>query len=138
MMWTIVLDTNVIISARLNPLGAPGRIVNEWVLPRLVHTVTCEYVMQEYLRVAHRAKFARFKFPPPWLDLLIARSTHFPNTPSWPHPLPDRKDEPFIALAAAASAWLITGNLKHFPEAAREGVTVVSPAEYLAKITGED
>lgn len=37
----------------------------------------------------------------------------------------------FLALAKASGAWLVTGNLKHFPEEARHGVTVAGPGEYL-------
>jgi hypothetical protein len=44
---------------------------------------------------------------------------------------------PFLALAHAAGAWLVTGNLKHFPVAVRNGVTVISPAEYLGRL-GEE
>jgi hypothetical protein len=40
----------------------------------------------------------------------------------------------FLALAHASGAWMVTGNLKHFPEKARRGVTVVSPAEYLNRL----
>jgi hypothetical protein len=36
-----------------------------------------------------------------------------------------------------AGAWLVTGNLKHFPETVRNGVTVLSPSEYLTRL-GED
>jgi hypothetical protein len=31
----------------------------------------------------------------------------------------------------------VTGNLKHFPKSARRGVTVISPAEYLADLEKE-
>jgi hypothetical protein len=37
----------------------------------------------------------------------------------------------FLALAKAAGAVLVTGNLAHFPERIREGVTVQGPAAYL-------
>jgi len=38
----------------------------------------------------------------------------------------------FIEVAVASEAdFLVTGNLKHFPETARAGVRVVSPREFL-------
>jgi hypothetical protein len=40
------------------------------------------------------------------------------------------------ALAHTAAAWLVTGNLKHFPECARNGVHVLSPADVLAHLEG--
>jgi hypothetical protein len=38
-------------------------------------------------------------------------------------------------VAHASGAWLVTGNLKHFPAPLRHGVTVLSPAEYLTHLT---
>ena len=49
---------------------------------------------------------------------------------------PDRA-APILALAHSAGAWLVTGNLRHFPPPIREGVTVMAPAPFLARLTGE-
>lgn len=49
--------------------------------------------------------------------------------------LPDVDDEPFLEVALACSAeHLVTGNLAHFPEPARSGVSVLSPSEFLAVV----
>jgi predicted nucleic acid-binding protein len=46
--------------------------------------------------------------------------------------LPDPSDEPFLESAVAGKAdCLITGNTKHFPSARRQGMTVLSPREFL-------
>jgi predicted nucleic acid-binding protein len=46
--------------------------------------------------------------------------------------LPDEKDTPFLEVALSSGAeCLITGNLKHFPERCRAGVTVLAPREFL-------
>ncbi len=37
-------------------------------------------------------------------------------------------------LAKISGAWLITGNGKHYPPVARNGVTAKSPTDYLAFI----
>jgi predicted nucleic acid-binding protein len=103
----------------------------------MVHTVTSPVVAAEYREVVRRAKFHRYGFPPLWLEYLIEESMRLPNPGPWPYMCPDPKDTPFIALAHAAGAWLVTGNLKHFPEAARNRVTVVSPADYLAYLAGD-
>jgi hypothetical protein len=47
---------------------------------------------------------------------------------------PDPKDIPFLALAHDAGAWLVTGNLRYFLEELRQGVTVLSPIDYLAHL----
>jgi len=130
----IVLDTNVIVSASINRAGPPAKIVSDWVISGKVIVVTCPSVAREYQEVLRRAKFHRYGFPPLWLDSLIEESMRLPNPESWPHMCPDPKDIPFIALAHAAGAWLVTGNVKHFPESIRNGVAVLSPADYLAHL----
>jgi putative PIN family toxin of toxin-antitoxin system len=136
-MRLVVLDTNVIVSAGISPVGPPAKIVADLVLRSMVHTVTSPRVAAEYREVVRRARFHRYGFPPLWLEYLIEESMRLPDPESWPYICPDPKDTPFIALAQAAGAWLVTGNLKHFPEAVRNGVTVVSPADYLAHLLGD-
>jgi predicted nucleic acid-binding protein len=99
-----------------------------------VQAVTCPTVTREYRDVVHREKFRPHGFPPPWLEYLITESLRLSDPPDWPHPLPDPKDAPFLALAKTSGAWLVTGNLKHFPRTARNGVTVLSPANYLSHL----
>ena len=135
-MRLIVLDTNVIVSAAINPVGPPAKIVANLVLSGRVHIVTSPRVAAEYREVVRRAKFHRYEFPPLWLEYLIEESMRLPDPEHWAFPCPDPKDTPFLALAHAAGAWLVTGNLKHFPEAVRNGVTVVSPADYLVRLAG--
>lgn len=139
-MRLIVLDTNVIVSAGIHPpgnapRGAPAKLVMDWVLEGEVQLVTSPWVVAEYREVVRRPKFRRYGFPPLWLEFLIEESLRLPDPAAWPHPAPDRKDLPFLALAHAAGAWLVTGNLKHFPELARASVVVLSPAEYLAHLS---
>lgn len=137
-MRPIVFDTNVIVSAGIKKNSIPYRLIEEWALRRGIRVLTCPSVLREYRAVLGRAKFTRFGFPPAWLDKLIARSEQLPEPPHWPYPLPDTTDAPFLALAHAANAWLVTGNLKHFPESARNGVKVLSPDKYLAWLLHED
>lgn len=135
-MRLAVFDTNVIVSAGINPGGAPSKLVMDWVLEGHVQLVTCPLVVWEYRAVHQRSKFRRYGFPPHWLDFLIEESLHLPDPRAWPHAGPDPKDTPFLALAHAAGAWLVTGNIRHFPESIRGGVAVKSPAEYLAHLGG--
>jgi predicted nucleic acid-binding protein len=108
----------------------------DWVLEGQVQVVTSPWVVGEYREVVRRVKFRRYGFPPHWLEFLIEESLRLPDAEAWPHPGPDLKDLPFLALARASGAWLVTGNLKHFPQPIRKGVAVLSPAEYLAQLTG--
>lgn len=56
--------------------------------------------------------------------------------------LPDADDEPFLAVALAASVdFLVTGNLADYPPDKRRGCAVVSPAafmEHWRKLQHED
>jgi len=133
-MKLAVLDTNVLIAAGVNPHGPPARLVHDWVLRGQIGAITCPWIVEEYRTVARRRKFAAYGFPPPWLEPLIAESLYLPDPEPWPYSIPDPKDAPFLALARAAGAWLVTGNLKHFPQRSRRGVTVLSPADYLAHL----
>ena len=134
-MRLAVLDTNVLVSAGIKPGGAPARLVMDWVLEGQIQLVTCPWVLEGYREVMRRPKSKRYGFPPLWLEFLIEESLRLPDPPPWPHPIPDAQDAPFLALAHQVGAWLVTGNLRHFPEAAREGVKVMGPAEYLQVIT---
>ncbi len=64
--------------------------------------------------------------------LTLVRDLGFPVTPlPWPRRLPDPDDEPFLACAGAAAVPLVTGNMRHFPEACRIDVLVLSPRDFL-------
>jgi len=135
-MRLAVLDTNIIVSAGIKREGAPATIVMDWVLDGQVQVVTCPAIVDEYREVVRRAKFLRHRFPPLWLEFLIAESMQLPDPADWAHPLPDSRDAPFLALAHRTGAWLVTGNIRHFPREARSGVTVLLPADYLAHLQG--
>ncbi len=135
-MRLVVLDTNVIVSAGLKLDSVPYRLVMEWVLAGQVQMTACPSIISEYREVLWRPKFTRHGFPPDWIERLIAMSQQLSDPAPWPDELPDAKDAVFLALARAAGAWLVTGNLKHFPKAMRRGVTVVGPGEYLGRLEG--
>ncbi|WP_047496937.1 putative toxin-antitoxin system toxin component, PIN family [Terriglobus sp. TAA 43] len=131
-MRLAVFDTNVIISAGIKPGGAPAHLIMDWAFEGQVQAVTSPAIVKEYRQVARRAKFARYGFPPLWLEFLIEESLQLADaTENWPTSLPDLADLPFLALAHISGAWLITGNVRHFPERGRQGVNVLTPTEYL-------
>ena len=141
-MRLVVLDTNVIVSAGISVEAPPATLMMDWVLEGLVQVVTCPDIVAEYREVARRAKFRRYGSPPFWLEFLIEESLHLPDPESrfdgeHDPPKPDPKDMPFPALAHGAGAWLVTGNLRHFPESIRHGVRVLSAAEDLVHLTGD-
>ena len=135
-MRLIVLDTNVIVSAGIKPGSVPARIVMDWVLEGQVQVVTCPSIVAEYREVLRRDKFRRHGFPPQWMEFLVDVSLHLPEPEIWSYSIPDPKDGPFLALASLAGAWLVSGNLKHFPESVRSGIRVLSPTDYLNQLEG--
>ncbi len=77
----------------------------------------------------------RFGFPPgsvhALLGLLAAEGIQVAAEPLATR-LPDPDDEPFLEVALAAdAACLVTGNQARFPPAARGGMSVRAPAEFL-------
>ena len=130
-MRLAVFDTNVIVSAGIQPNGIPARLVLNWILDRRVQLVCGPAVLSEYREVVRREKFRRYGFPPPWLEVAIENSLLLSEPEPWPLTCPDPKDAPFLALAHASGAWLVTGNIKHFPEEIRGDVKVLSPGDYL-------
>jgi uncharacterized protein len=136
-MRLAALDTNIVVSAGIVRQGASAKIVMDWVLERSVQTVICPAVASEYLAAMKREKFSRYGFPPFWLGRLIDLSLWLADPAPWPLKLPDPDDEPFLALAHASGAVLVTGNVKHFPKSVRGDVEVFSPADYLARLREE-
>jgi putative PIN family toxin of toxin-antitoxin system len=134
-MRLVVLDTNVIVSAGIKPGSAPATLIMDWVLDGQIQVVTSPWIVEEYREVVRRAKFRRYGFPPHWLEFLIDESLRLPDPAAWPLRGPDPKDMPFLALANDSGAWLVTGNLKHFPETLGGDVKVLSPSDYLAHLT---
>ena len=126
----VVLDTNVLVSGLISAKGpcgqilqltfggvlqpcVDGRILDEYetVLPRPLFRIHAEDVAEALSVIRLRAE----RIAPMPLDA----------------ELPDKTDLPFIEVAAAAGAILVTGNLRHFPKRTCKGVTVVSPREFL-------
>lgn len=130
-MRLAVLDTNIVVSAGLKLDSVPYRLMMGWVFTGQVQAVICPAVIREHREVLWRPKFTRHGFPPAWIEGLIETSLQLPDPVPWPLELPHVADSVFLALAHASGAWLVTGNLKHFPKSARRGVTVISPAGYL-------
>ncbi len=138
----IVLDTNVVVSGLLQSLGNPAQVLT-LALAGAVQVCHDERILAEYAEVLARP---RFKFDPKRVrevltkletDGLIIDASDQPELN-----LPDPDDEPFLAVALAASAdFLVTGNLADYPPNKRRGCAVVSPAafmEYWRKSQSED
>lgn len=128
----LVLDTNVVISAAISNKGPPQKII-EGIIDGEIILVTCQAIIEEYWDVVHRPKFKGLGLPPIWLEGLILISHFVRHDPhSWTITGPDPDDGVFLSLAYEMGAILVTGNIRHFPTKIRNGVTVLTPAKYIA------
>jgi len=111
----VVIDTNVLVSALLSNDRAPAKILR-LVLNGLFVPCHDHRILFEYRNVLKRPKFGF----PSWAvtDLLefIAESGLSVAPPPLPPASADEADQKFYEVARHCRAWLITGNLKHFPK----------------------
>ena len=133
-MIRAVIDTNVVVSALLSPVGNEALILLA-VHRGLVRPGISAEVLQEYAEVLARPKFT---FP---RDEIAAAMAMFRENgefvaPRGPAPvLPDPDDAVFLHCAQTARAeYLVTGNKRHFPQEACGNVRVVSAGELLSHI----
>lgn len=130
-MIRLVLDTNVVVSGVLTPHGHCAALLSS-VLNGTAELVLDARVFDEYREVLARPKFG---LPQGAVKALLqglhATSDWVLAPPLPPDLLPDPDDLPFLELALAAQALLVTGNLKHFPDKFRRGATVLDPAQAL-------
>lgn len=135
-MERIVPDTNVLVLALINSFGAPGRVLDLVLAGKLVVAYD-DRILAEWRDVLRREKFG---FAPTDVRALLGfveREGTKVNPPVLDVELPDPDDAPFVEVAVAADATLITGNLKHYPPQARGGAKVTDPNTFLEYWTSE-
>lgn len=129
----LVIDTNVVVSALLNPDRTPARALAAMRAAGAVVLVDAR-VEDEYRAVLARPKFRAID--PVRRDALLAALLDGCErvTVTSPHDgaLIDADDAAFVevALAGAADA-VVTGNTKHYPTTL--GFAVLTPTELLAR-----
>jgi putative PIN family toxin of toxin-antitoxin system len=126
----IILDTNVLLSALLSPLGAPAELLDAW--ERKAFTlVACEALIAEFREAAGRP-FFRARLRASAAELLAAGLRDFSlfcrDLPSGPV-APDPKDSYLLALAEAGEAeFLVTGDKAILSLEHHESTRIVTPA----------
>jgi predicted nucleic acid-binding protein len=94
--------------------------------------MTRRRILYEYDKVPHRSRFGfELEKVPVLIDFIRRTGIIVPFRPLG-SPLPDPDDEPFLQVAiAGAASCFVTGNPCHFPQPLRQGVKLLSPAEFL-------
>ncbi len=138
MIWYAVIDTNVLVSALLssNDMAATVQVVGRMIAGQIVPIYSRE-IMNEYEEVLSRKKF---KFSQEMVKYIL-KSIEKYGILVEPQPmeliLPDMKDLPFYEVIMEKrkdGAYLVTGNLKHFPKesyivTAREMIDILDKEE---------
>jgi len=125
-MDSLVLDTNILVSALWSSNGNSAKIV-ELVLYGEANIYFSHSICEEYIKVLNRPKFSfRQEYKQSLLNGLFECGKLVNVEPS-KIILPDESDRKFYDVAKATNSFLITGNQKHFP---KEHI-IISPAEYL-------
>lgn len=131
----IVLDTNVLVSALINPHGPPATVVSSLMSARLT-LVFDERILSEYRTVLARPRFAfDAEAVRIVLDALETGGEAICPAPSSVQ-LPDPDDLPFVEVAdAGLVAALITGNERDFePVSGTVRTRIYTPAAFVRKI----
>jgi putative PIN family toxin of toxin-antitoxin system len=112
---SVVLDTNILVSALLSPLGNPAKIYRMF-LAQTLKVVYSTEILAEYNDVLFRA---RLKIPTDdaakVLEAIQEYGERIAATPST-HSMVDEDDRVFYDTAKSVGAYLITGNKKHYPD----------------------
>ncbi len=127
----VVLDTNVLVSALLNPGGTPAQILN-LVLNGKLTLLFDNRIFNEYTEVLKRDVFGfKDEWTQPLLDFLKYEGEYITAEPV-KIPFKDQDDKAFYEVAKSGNArYLITGNGIHFPE---EDL-VISPKDFIGANT---
>ena len=135
MKYYAVIDTNVLVSAMLKWDSHPGHIM-ELVFNDCIVPVLNDEILNEYVAVLSRNKF---HFPQSVIDDVIndiISKSIFINANPIDIELPDEKDRVFYEIViekrSDGDAYLVTGNIRHFPKAP----FIVTPREMLDIILG--
>ena len=133
----VVLDTNVIVSAFISRDGPPARLARG-VTDGAITPVFDARMLGEYAEVVQRPKLAaRIDVPAAlaWLLMLRHVGLALEQVDAYPDPLPDEGDRPFLEVALASGATLVTGNARDYPTTA--GFDVLTPAEAVQQLFQE-
>ena len=128
----VVLDTNVVVSAFINPHGAPSDVM-KIIMGGKATLFYNSAILSEYECVLQRSKFIKYIDPNHLrrlINILGIMGTSFDPIPG-KIKLPDESDRIFYDTAMQSNSLLISGNLKHFP---KEDF-IISPVDFLKVFT---
>jgi putative PIN family toxin of toxin-antitoxin system len=128
-MISVVIDTNILVSALLSPFGSPAKILDHVLNGNAVMCYDSR-ILIEYEEVLVRPKFMFDKNSVrKLLDFIVYTGVSIIPVPL-PYSFVAEDDKMFYEVAKSANAYLVTGNAKHFPN----DPLVISPQEFVSLI----
>jgi predicted nucleic acid-binding protein len=134
-----ILDTNVLVSALRSRRGASNEVVRRLAAGQFEAGITTALVL-EYDDVLHRPGMVPLSAEgvDAFIDSICAICKEAFVYFNWRPFLPDPKDDLVLECAIAAGAtYLVTHNLRDFPELEVFGLSVVTPGEFIAILNHE-
>ncbi len=115
-MIRVVLDTNILVSALLNREGAPAQVLLLAILESDIQLCVSGVVFAEYEEVLRRPVFRRSESEVENALRTIREQAAWVKPIEKVYACSDPDDDVFLECAGAADAnYLVTGNVKHFP-----------------------
>lgn len=119
MIYYAVIDTNVVVSAMLNPDSVPGTVL-KCAFSGIIVSFINQEILDEYIEVISREQFG---FDQKDIDFFLTnineRAIFVDRTPT-SEIFVDKKDVVFYEIALTGrnktNTYLVTGNTKHFPK----------------------
>lgn len=138
-MHKLVIDTNVLISALINPSGIPAKILSEIVFCGKAQLYLSAEIIDEYILVINRPKFKKYQqFEHAGLSLLmIIQEIAILEEPiESVSVIKDMSDNKFLSLAQHIDAdYLVTGNWNDFKMEEFHNTKILKPSEYYRLVT---
>ena len=137
----VVIDTNILVSAILNPKGAPGKLVEAWFKNRFV-VVTSQFLLQEIRRVLHYKQIQKIKHITEdeihkFINDIINTSQLVEIDSVIDDVKEDITDNEVLATAIDGQATYIVSGDHHLLDLGEfRGIKIVKPAEFLNYAVG--
>jgi len=130
-----VLDSNIHVSALINPAGPPGQILDHWLEGRF-DLILSAPIIGEIRRALQRPKAARhLRRDPEWIDRFLARLAlvAIMVEPVAVHGVSrDEDDDPILGTALAASAnYVVTGDNDLLSLGSFRSILIITPRQFL-------
>ena len=129
-MTRVVVDTNVVVSSVLTPSG-PSFEISGLASQGLIQLCASVATVAEYREVLGRKQFAKLRVLSDRQLTEISKVCKFVTTAKKVVESPDPDDDIFLECAEADKAhYLVTGNVRHFPERWKY-TRIVTPRQFL-------